>query len=190
MKAAHAWLIGNALLCVSVVTYAVQNMESAAAAQAGKPYAMHRLYTGPDGKTHVEEIELKNYPFKLKAAAGAEIRSAPAGRVVDWHPAPRRQYVITLSGRGEVGKAKPAVRIRRVVRVAAARSRRVPLPMPATATSAMARETPPAVANRPTLPKAALLVELGGARVTISPGVDRQTLGVVLEVLAKSGGRA
>lgn len=102
MKTAHAWLIGNALLCVSVVTYAVQNMESAAAAQAGKPYAMHRLFTGPDGKTHVEEIELKDYPFKLKAAAGADIRSAPPGRVADWHTAPRRQYVITLSGRGEV----------------------------------------------------------------------------------------
>ena len=36
------------------------------------------------------------------AGAGAEIRRAPPGRVVDWHPAPRRQYVITLSGRGEI----------------------------------------------------------------------------------------
>ena len=102
MKAAHAWLIGNALLCVTVVTYAVQDTQQAAAAQAGKPYAMHRLFTGPDGKTHVEEIAVTNTPFKLKAGAGAEIRSAPPGRVVDWHPAPRRQYVITLSGRGEV----------------------------------------------------------------------------------------
>jgi len=102
MKAAHAWLIGNALLCVSVVTYAIQNTESAAAAQSGKPYAMHRLFTGPDGRTHVEEIAVNPTPFKLKAGAGAEIRSAPPGRVVDWHPAPRRQYVITLSGRGEV----------------------------------------------------------------------------------------
>ncbi len=102
MKAAHAWLIGNALLCVSVVTYAGQNMESAAAAQSGKPYAMHRLYTGPDGQTHVEEISVATTPFKLKGGAGAEIRSAPPGRVADWHTAPRRQYVITLSGRGEV----------------------------------------------------------------------------------------
>ena len=102
MKAAHAWLIGNALLCVSVVTTAVQNMESAAAAQAGKPYAINRLYTGPDGKTHAEDIEITTTPFKLKAAAGAEIRSAPPGRVNDWHPAPRRQYVITLSGQGEI----------------------------------------------------------------------------------------
>ena len=62
MKAAHAWLIGNALLCVTVVTIAIQNSESASAAQAGKPYAMHRLFTGPDGKTHVEEIEVKFGP--------------------------------------------------------------------------------------------------------------------------------
>ena len=33
---------------------------------------------------------------------GAEIHRAPAGRVNDWHTAPRRQYVITLSGRGEI----------------------------------------------------------------------------------------
>jgi len=107
MKTAHAWLIGNALLCVTVVTYAVQNTQQAAAAQAGKPYAMHRLFTGPDGKTHVEEIDVKfgannTDPFKLKTATGIEIRRAAPGRVVDWHPAPRRQYVITLSGRGEV----------------------------------------------------------------------------------------
>jgi len=107
MKTAHAWLIGNALLCVSVVTYAIQNSESAVAAQAGKPYAMHRLYTGADGQTHVEEIPVNfgangTEPFKLKTANGIEIRRAAPGRVVDWHPAPRRQYVITLSGRGEV----------------------------------------------------------------------------------------
>jgi hypothetical protein len=33
---------------------------------------------------------------------GAEIHRAAAGRVNDWHTAPRRQYVITLSGRGEI----------------------------------------------------------------------------------------
>src|SRR5262245_16501808 len=107
MKAAHAWLIGNALLCVSVVTYTVQNLESAAAAQAGKPYSMHRLFTGSDGLTHVEEIAVTfgaggTDPFKLKTGTGLEIRRAPPGRVADWHVAPRRQYVITLSGRGEV----------------------------------------------------------------------------------------
>jgi hypothetical protein len=33
---------------------------------------------------------------------GAEIHRNPPGTVLDWHPAPARQYVITLSGRGEI----------------------------------------------------------------------------------------
>jgi quercetin dioxygenase-like cupin family protein len=33
---------------------------------------------------------------------GAELHRIPAGTVLDWHAAPRRQYVITLSGRGEI----------------------------------------------------------------------------------------
>ena len=63
---------------------------------------------GPDGQTHAEEIEATfsagdtNAVFKMKGISGAELHRAPAGRVSDWHNAPRRQYVITLSGRGEL----------------------------------------------------------------------------------------
>jgi hypothetical protein len=96
------------VLAGTALAFAPVFVQAALAADAAKkPYVIHRLYTGADGKTHVEEIEAKfgpngTDPFKLMAAPGAEIRRAPPGRVVDWHPAPRRQYVITLSGRGEV----------------------------------------------------------------------------------------
>ena len=106
MKATWAWFAGAALLGVSVCAYPVLSAQSAPAPK-GKPVKMHRLYTGADGQTHAEEITVDFGPsgvdgFKLKAGAGAEIRRAPPGRVADWHTAPRRQYVITLSGRGEV----------------------------------------------------------------------------------------
>lgn len=106
MNAKYAWFIGATLLSVSVLLSSVQSAQSAAA-QTGKTVKINRLYTGADGQTHAEEIEVKfgpggADPFKLMAGAGAEIRRAPPGRVVDWHPAPRRQYVITLSGRGEI----------------------------------------------------------------------------------------
>jgi len=106
MKATWAWFAGAALLSVSVCAYPVLSAQSAPAPK-GKPVKMHRLYTGADGQTHAEEITVDFGPsgvdgFKLKAGAGAEIRRAPPGRVADWHTAPRRQYVITLSGRGEV----------------------------------------------------------------------------------------
>ena len=107
MKAARLWLIGTGLLGLSVLVYAAERASSAAAAPSSKPVKITRLYTGSDGQTHAEEIEVKfgpggTDPFKLMAGAGAEIRRAPPGRVADWHTAPRRQYVITLSGHGEV----------------------------------------------------------------------------------------
>ncbi|HXJ00140.1 MAG TPA: hypothetical protein VNH44_02880, partial [Micropepsaceae bacterium] len=61
-----------------------------------------------DGQTRAEEIDAKFSPaggndvYKLMANAGAEIHRAPPGRVADWHTAPRRQYVVTISGHGEI----------------------------------------------------------------------------------------
>jgi hypothetical protein len=82
------------------------------AAQTGspkhKPILITRLYTGPDGQTHAEEIEAKftagsnSDVFKMMAIAGGEVHRAAPGTVIDWHTAPRRQYVITLSGHGEL----------------------------------------------------------------------------------------
>ncbi|MFQ5931632.1 MAG: cupin domain-containing protein, partial [Nitrospiraceae bacterium] len=46
----------------------------------------------------------------LQAATGIAFRRAPAGHVQDWHPAPRRQYVVTLSGQGEIEVGDGTVR--------------------------------------------------------------------------------
>jgi quercetin dioxygenase-like cupin family protein len=64
-----------------------------------------RLYTGDDGQTHIEELSLETHPDlgKLQAAEGIQFRSAAPGNFLDWHPAPRRQFVITLSGEVEIG---------------------------------------------------------------------------------------
>ena len=59
-----------------------------------------RLYTGKDGESHFEEIEVE--AEKIQAAEGILFREAAPGNILDWHPAPRRQYVITLSGQGEI----------------------------------------------------------------------------------------
>jgi quercetin dioxygenase-like cupin family protein len=59
-----------------------------------------RLYTGADGQSHFEDIEVEI--GKLVPGEGIVFRHAPPGNVQGWHPAPRRQYVITLSGEGEI----------------------------------------------------------------------------------------
>jgi hypothetical protein len=66
-----------------------------------------RLYTGDDGQTHIENIKLEDRPdlSDLQKARGIAFRTAPPGHFIDWHPAPRRQYVITLQGEVEIGLA-------------------------------------------------------------------------------------
>jgi hypothetical protein len=67
-----------------------------------------RIYTGPDNESHFEEkeVDLKfNGGMEVSAtepATGVYFRRAPATHLNDFHPAPRRQYIITLSGQAEI----------------------------------------------------------------------------------------
>lgn len=75
-----------------------------------------RIYTGSDRQSHFEEIELsfeageRLQTTKLQAATEVVFRRAPAGQVLDWHPAPRRQYVVTLSGEWDIECGNGTVR--------------------------------------------------------------------------------
>jgi quercetin dioxygenase-like cupin family protein len=64
-----------------------------------------RLYTGTDGQTHIEELDLASHPelTTLQAAKGIVFRTTQPGYFSDWHNAPRRQFVITLEGEVEIG---------------------------------------------------------------------------------------
>ena len=65
----------------------------------------HRLYTGPDGQSHIEPIDIEKNADWLKGLPATQIsfRVWPKGEFLDWHPAPRRQFVIILSGQLEIG---------------------------------------------------------------------------------------
>ena len=64
-----------------------------------------RLYTGSDNQSHFEELPLSKHPelTSLQKTSGIFFREDPAGRFQDWHPAPRRQWVIILKGELEIG---------------------------------------------------------------------------------------
>jgi quercetin dioxygenase-like cupin family protein len=108
MKSTMMLFVALGLLCVFVLISRAQTERGAAAAQARKPIYITRMYTGPDGLSHTEEIEAKTDPsapgnvIKMMAITGAEIHRSTPGQVLDWHRGPRRQYVITLSGQGEI----------------------------------------------------------------------------------------
>ena len=66
------------------------------------------LFTGEDGQSHfdVSEIDWRQRPGADTVSGSETARSisfeeTAAGSSLDWHNAPHRQYVITLSGRLE-----------------------------------------------------------------------------------------
>ena len=78
-------------------------------AQERTPIKVTRIYTGADGKTHAE-----NYEVPLNSPRGAtemadpiavtnvQFRRTSPDYFIDWHTAPRKQFVITLAGESEV----------------------------------------------------------------------------------------
>ena len=64
---------------------------------------IHNLYTDDAGETHFRDIEVEwveeTRAGRLSArlpATGIIFRQVPAEYDLDWHPAPRRQYIINL----------------------------------------------------------------------------------------------
>jgi quercetin dioxygenase-like cupin family protein len=68
-----------------------------------------RIYADADGESHFEdvEVEMKSAPYntgaisEMFAARGVMFRVSP-DYFVDWHNAPRRQFVVNVTGTLEV----------------------------------------------------------------------------------------
>ena len=87
-----------------VIGWRAQTHQDGATAQGRKPIMMTRIFTGPDGLSHAEQVEmtLNGNVTEMMKATGAEFSRRAPGPVSDWHVGPRRQFVITLSGRAEL----------------------------------------------------------------------------------------
>jgi len=81
-------------------------------AQEHAPVTITRLYTGSDGMSHFEQLNVKFSPLPgvpnsveesepLSTRKSYVVRIAP-GFFEDWHNADVRRYVITISGRSQV----------------------------------------------------------------------------------------
>ena len=64
-----------------------------------------RIFTGDDGQSHFEELETSDYPNlkSLTEVTSIRFRVGEPGNFSDWHQESRRNYIITLSGEGEIG---------------------------------------------------------------------------------------
>ena len=98
-------LVGAALLGLFVILWGAPTHQDVVGAQAPKTIKMTRIYTGTDGQSHAEEVDMRltsGTATEMFKASGVQFRRTPPGTFSDWHVGPRRQFVITLSGRGEI----------------------------------------------------------------------------------------
>jgi hypothetical protein len=118
MRSESKRLLLIALVASSVVLWRAGTDRDLAVAQGRKPMVITRIFTGPDGLAHAEDIELKlsaRGATEMLKATGAEfsVRPPTAGASASntaatsasdpgWHTGPARQFVITLSGNSEV----------------------------------------------------------------------------------------
>jgi hypothetical protein len=66
---------------------------------------IHNLYTDTNGESHFRDIEIEwaeerrgSKLSKRLPATGIIFRETGAEYDLDWHPAPRRQYIVNLDG--------------------------------------------------------------------------------------------
>lgn len=76
-----------------------------------------RIYAGIDGESHFEDVDVamseqarESDLSALYPATGVIFRRSPSDQFIDWHPAPRRQFVVTLSGAAEIEASDGEVR--------------------------------------------------------------------------------
>jgi hypothetical protein len=78
-----------------------------------------RVYADADGKSKLEAVDVPlatresghGALSKLYAGKGVIFRRTPANLNMDWHPAPRRQLIVNLSGEGELETSDGSVLI-------------------------------------------------------------------------------
>ena len=97
-------LAAVAVVGVLVLTWRAQVDRDVVVAQTRKPIMITRIYTGPDGQSRAEQIEMKlnGNATEMIKATGVEFSRRAPGSTNEWHTGPRRQFVITLGGRGEI----------------------------------------------------------------------------------------
>jgi hypothetical protein len=121
MKDHVAWrtlaLVG--LIVCFVAAWRGTTDRDVAVAQSRKTVVVTRIFTGPDGLAHAEDIEVNlnargatdmfkatGAEFSVRAPTpGADARKttgAAGANDTGWHTGPARQFVITLSGQSEI----------------------------------------------------------------------------------------
>jgi hypothetical protein len=105
------WVGGVVMALVLAGAWGVFTLRSneISADQQGGTMTVVRIYTGPDNKSHFEDIQIPlrdagkvGFISELYKATGVVFRETTGDYNYDFHTAPRRQYVVNLEGGVEI----------------------------------------------------------------------------------------
>jgi len=105
MKSMTKVLVAGAFVAGLGLGWAAKGDEVVVSTQTYKPFMMKRIYTGADGLSHVEQVELDAQSV-LQKVTGAVVRVSQPGSFSDWHVGPTRRYIINLTGGGQLEVAE------------------------------------------------------------------------------------
>jgi hypothetical protein len=108
MKTTTRFLIGVAFVVGFSLGWAVKDRNVVEAQARAKPFMMQRIYTGTDGLSHVENIEL-NAQSVLEKMTSARVSVSQPGSFSDYHVGPERRYIINLTSGGQLQVAEGKV---------------------------------------------------------------------------------
>ena len=77
--------------------------------------AIFRLYSDPDGESHIEDMKLEDHPElgAMLNVSEVRIQEFDGSRLMDYHPLPERRLIIHLSGEVEIGTSDGSKRVLR-----------------------------------------------------------------------------
>jgi hypothetical protein len=108
MSATMRRLVASALAVMIGLLWGSSVDPDVAGAQGRKPTMMKRFYTGTDGLSHVEEIEV-NPKLMMEKIKSVQVGVTQPGTFQDWHPGPERRYIISLTNGGQLEVAEGKV---------------------------------------------------------------------------------
>jgi hypothetical protein len=92
-------------ICSGLTLYPQQ----VSAEESARTMTILRIYTGPDNQSHFEDVQIPlkdggkvGFLSELIKAKGVVFRMTTGDYNYDFHPAPRRQYVVNLEGEVEI----------------------------------------------------------------------------------------
>jgi hypothetical protein len=105
------WLgrLASMFIVLGVWSGVMLRSQEASADEGARTMTVLRIYTGPDNQSHFEDVQIPlkdggkvGFLSELIKAKGVVFRMTTGDYNYDFHPAPRRQYVVNLEGEVEI----------------------------------------------------------------------------------------